>query len=137
MQITNLAKYKASWRNWWQGLQPKWRLLDDGTFSQEAPNTINEWEGLLQGGHNGFFVIIVAFSWWVKEGELDMELKEVLDDITWVVRCMADMPVLPDQLIGGKHAQEDEPDSSIKKKSVRSFSISSQANGKNVRRKMT
>jgi len=53
--------------------------------------------------------------------------------ITWVVRCMADMPASsPDQLIGGKHAQEDEPDTSIKKRYVLSFSISSQANGANV-----
>jgi hypothetical protein len=65
--------------------------------------------------------------------EVDDDTLAHLADITWVVRCMADMPASsPDQLIGGKHAQEDEPDTSIKKRYVLSFSISSQANGANV-----
>jgi hypothetical protein len=99
LQITNLAKYKASWQNWWQGLQPKWRLLDNGTFLQEVPDTVEDWGGLLQGGPNGFFVIVVAFSWWVKEGEVDdMELHNALDDIIWVVRTSGDPNFVPIRL---------------------------------------
>jgi len=40
----------------------------------------------------------------------DLGLHNALYDITWVVGCMADMPTP-----GGKHAQEDELDSSVKK----------------------
>jgi hypothetical protein len=78
-----------------------------------VPDTGEEWEGLRHGGLNGFFVVILAFSWWVgaMEGEVDdTGLHDALDDVTWVVNCMADMaPTTPD---GGKRAQEDEPDTS-------------------------
>lgn len=96
-----------------------------------------EWKGLRQGGPNGFFVVILAFSWWVKamDGKVDdMGLHDALDDLTWVVKCMADVPATPDQSIGGKRAQEDlnEPDTSIKKRYALSFPITSQANGANA-----
>lgn len=134
-KITNLAKYKASWLNWWHGLQPKWRLLDDGTFLQEKPDMGEEWEGLRRGGPNGFFIIVLAFAWWVEamDGKVDdAGLDDALDDITWVVRCMADMPTVPSQLIGGKRAQEDGPTASLKKRYVLSLPITSQANGTNI-----
>jgi len=124
-------KYKASWQTWWQGLQPKWRLLEDGTFLQEVPDTGEEWEALRQGGPNGFFVIVLAFGWLVEAMDRELEdrgLLDALDDIMWVVRCMADMPVMPSQLIGEKRAREDEPETSMKKRYVRSFLITSHAN---------
>lgn len=103
-------------------MQPKWRALDNGAFLQKAPDTIKEWEGLVQGGPNGFFIIVVAFSWWAKKGGVDdLEIREALDDIIWVLRSIADKSALPDQLIGEKHPQEDEPVMSIRKKYVFSF----------------
>ena len=48
---------------------------------------------------------------------------------------MADMPAMPDPSIGRKHAQEDEPDTSLtskKKWYILLFPITSQANGTNV-----
>jgi hypothetical protein len=72
-------------------------------------------------------MIVLALSWWVEVmgGKVDnAELCEVVDDITWLVWCMADMPVTPGQLIG-KHTQEDEPDTSVKKWYILSLSISS------------
>ena len=126
--ITNLNKYKASWQSWWRGLQPEWHLLDDGTFLQQDMG--EQWVNLRQGGPNGFFLIVLAFAWWVKamDGKVDdLGLHNALYDITWVVGCMANMPTP-----GGKHAQEDELDSSVKKWYILSFSITSQANGANV-----
>ncbi|KAN0107118.1 hypothetical protein V8E52_010478 [Russula decolorans] len=116
-KITNIVKYKASWQTWWQGLQPKWRLLKDGTFLQKVPDTDEEWEALQRGGPNGFFIIVLAFAWWAEEakGKNDTGLLNALDDMTWVIRRMADMPATPSQLMGAKHALEDEPDSSKKK----------------------
>ncbi|KAN0123214.1 hypothetical protein V8E52_003167 [Russula decolorans] len=116
-KITNIVKYKASWQTWWQGLQPKWRLLKDGTFLQKVPDTDEEWEALQRGGPNGFFIIVLAFAWWAEEakGKNDTGLLNVLDDMTWVIRRMSDMPATPSQLMGAKHALEDEPDSSKKK----------------------
>lgn len=93
------------------------------------PDTGEEWKGLRRGGPNGFFVVIVAFSWWVEamKGKVDdMGLRNALDDLTWVVRCMADMTEAQ-----GKRAQEDS-DSSVKKRYVPSFPITFQANRANV-----
>ena len=84
-RITNLPKYKASWQKWWHGLQPKWHQLEDGTFLQEVPNAGEEWEGLWQGGPNGFFMVISSLSWWVKaaNGKADdIGLHDTMDDIT-------------------------------------------------------
>ena len=81
-----------SWQKWWLGLQPSWRVLDDGTLLQEVPDTGEQWVSLRQSGPNGFIMVILALSWWVDMmgGEVDdRELHEVLDDVTWVVRCMA------------------------------------------------
>jgi hypothetical protein len=69
-----------------------------------------EWDTLRRGGPNGFFIVILAFSWWVEamDGRVgDAELRDALDDVIWVVRCMDDVPAMPDQLIGGKRAQEE------------------------------
>jgi len=77
----------------------------------------------------------LAFSWWVEamDGRVDdMGLHNGLDDLTWVVQCMADMPAMPDPTTGEKHTQEDEPDTLIKKWHVLSFLITSQANGANI-----
>lgn len=136
-KITNLAKYKASWQNWWHGLQPKWRLREDGIFLQEVPDVGEDWGGLRRGGPNGFFIIVLAFAWWVEaaDGKADdAGLDDALDDITWVARCMADMPTVPNQLIGAKHTRDDElTTSTMKRYALRvSFHITSQANGVNM-----
>jgi hypothetical protein len=51
-------------------------------------------------------------------------LCEAIDDVAWVVWCMADTPAMPSQLIG-KHTQENELDTSVKKWYILSFSITS------------
>ena len=132
-KVTNHTKYKALWQKWWRGLQPKWRPLDDGTFLQEVPDIDEEWKDLRRGGPGGFIVIVLAFSWFVKAtdaGTDDVELHKLhneVDDITWVLNCMADMSAA-DQLVGGKRGLVGVSDTSGKKRCVLSFSISSQAN---------
>ena len=77
----------------------------------------------------------MAFAWWVETagGNIDdTGLLNALDDVTWVVRCMADMLTMPSQLIGNKHAQEDNPDTSTTKRCVFSFLITSHADVVNV-----
>ena len=88
-------EYLVSYQKWWWGLQPEWRRLDDGTLKQEVPDTGEDWEGLRQGGRNGFFMVILAFSWLVEMANGDVDdvgLHGTLDDVLWVVKCMADMP---------------------------------------------
>lgn len=80
-----------------------------------------DWGGLRRGGPNGFFIIVLAFAWWVEatDGKVgDAGLDDALDDITWVARCMADMPAMPGQLIGEKHTRVDEPTISTRKRYV-------------------
>ena len=130
-KITGVYKYKKAWYSWWRGLQPAWRLLKSGALSQEVPDTGEEWDSLRRGGPNGFFMIIMAFSWWVEAmgGVDDEELCDTLDDIIWVLQSMADMP---EQLIGEKHALENEPKNSRSKRYVFSFPITLQTDGAHV-----
>ena len=55
----------------------------------------------------------------------DMELRDALDDMMWVVRRMTDMPATP---VGGKRAKEYEADTQMKKRYVLSLPNTSQAN---------
>lgn len=94
-------------------MQPKWRLLEDGTLLRKLPDTGEEWDTLRQGGPNGFFTIILAFSWWIKAVDDDTGLCDALDhldDLKWVVTCITDMSPIPGPMIGRKRAQQDEPD---------------------------
>lgn len=109
-KISDPDKYKASWQNWWQGLQPQWRLLNDGTFLQKVPDIGEEWEALRRGGPNGFFMVVLAFSWAMDSVD-NGGLCDALEDLKWVIGCMADIS----PLIGEKHVQKDEPDTSRKR----------------------
>jgi hypothetical protein len=64
-------------------------------------------------------MVLLALSWWVEavDGSVDdAGLHDALDDVTWVVKRMADMPEMPDRVQVGKRAQEGEPDTSTKKR---------------------
>jgi hypothetical protein len=105
-KLTNLLDYTTSWQKWWRELQPKWRLLADGTLSREVPNEGEEWEMIYRGGANGFFMIVLTLSWWVAalDGHVDEELRNVLDDITWVVGHLVDLPAMTGECTGEKRA---------------------------------
>jgi hypothetical protein len=117
-KISNPAEYLASCQNWWMALQPQWRQLnEDGCFYQEVPETVEERETLRllrRGGPNGFFIVILAFSWCVEamDGKLvdSPGLRDTLNDLIWVVKCMANMP-----------DPEDDPDTPTTKQYVLSF----------------
>jgi hypothetical protein len=124
-KIDDIFKYKTSWQSWWRELQPQWRHLEDGTYLQVVPESGEEWKALRRGGYNGFFIIVMAFSWWVEamDGDTDdTEVCSALEDLTWVARCMADMPAISGPLAGGKRAQSDEPYASTKRQRYFIFS---------------
>ena len=93
-----------------------------------------DWEGLRRGSQNGFFMVILAFSWWVETMDGDTGLHDTLYDVLWVMKCMADMPASPDQPIEGKRAHV-EAGGPIKKRCVFLFPITSQANRTDVTRR--
>ncbi len=80
-----------------------------------------QWESLRRGGTNGFFMIVLALSWWVGAMGGIVDDPGLLDDVTWVVRCMTDTPAMPSQSIGRKRTLENEPDTSIRKWDIPSF----------------
>lgn len=87
---------------------------------QEVPDIGEKWEALQRGGPNGFFMIVLAFAWWVEAMDGDMDdagLRDALDDITWVSNCIAaSIPPMANQLIGQKRARDDRSDTSTRKR---------------------
>ena len=124
-KLTNLVDYGKTWWSWWRGLQPKWRLLPDGTLAREGPDTIVDWEKTCRGGTNGFFVIVLTLSWWVDalDGRVDdEELLGALDEVMWVVDCMIKSCGAAGGPGGEKHSLEDKiSEVPAKKRYVRQF----------------
>lgn len=74
---------------WWNGFQPSWRHLPDGTLSQDVPSG-EKWGSVRKGGSAGLYTVIIAISWWVaavnaESGAEDGGLWTAVDDITWVL----------------------------------------------------
>lgn len=114
-KIEDLSQYRLSWQSWWWSLQPKWQQLSDGTVSRDVPDMVEQWEGLCQGGSNGLFMVVLALAWWateLSEGSDDNELFAAIDDITWVMQCMASLLNAGREAGGVKRARVDDADSS-------------------------
>ena len=122
----NVTKYKASWQSWWNGLQPKWRVLEDGSLLREvSPHTGEEWNSLQKSGPCGFFLLVIRFSWWMNamHGKVDdVELCSALNDLMWVVKCMTATHNPRIHQVEGKWVREGEPNTSGKRWYVLSFS---------------
>ena len=113
-KIDDLSLYRLLWQSWWWSLQPKWRQLSDGTVSRDMPDTLEQWEGLCQGGSNRLFMVVLALAWWATElSEVsdDDELCAAIDDATWVMQCMASSLKAGREGGGVKRARVDDADS--------------------------
>ncbi|KAH9887554.1 hypothetical protein C8Q73DRAFT_617778, partial [Cubamyces lactineus] len=63
--IRNVAQYGAEWELWWHALQPEMRLGEAGELQRpEALAEGDSWSVLRRGGPNGFFLVLLALSWW-------------------------------------------------------------------------
>ena len=47
---------------WWAGIQPEWRLDDDGTLVPER--LVGDWEPLRRPGTNGITSVMAALFYW-------------------------------------------------------------------------
>lgn len=77
---------------WWTHLQPEWRKGSDGTLVR-SEDLEEEWPELMKAGKNGFILIILALSWWLKGAVYLNDRAEcfsVLEDVSWVLRQMVD-----------------------------------------------
>lgn len=91
--LTDLRLFGASWKAWWQGLQPDWRQASWPPSQVQVAETQDEWEGLDKGGRNGIFVVVLTLSWWwssaVDAGTSMDEVKVAVEDVRWVMGVMA------------------------------------------------
>jgi hypothetical protein len=92
-RIENVPTIKATefavqWRKWWTAMQPEWRLTDHiWPLLREAP-AMADWSGLLCGGANGLFLIILTLSWWAQAAQNDPSQEDffsAVDDVLWVM----------------------------------------------------
>lgn len=75
-------------------LQPGWRKDDVRSLVtlvlfRDVPEGEN-WQGLRKGGTVGFYVVVMALSWWIKaqQTERDAEAWSSVDDLLWVLQQM-------------------------------------------------
>ncbi|KAI0323432.1 hypothetical protein GY45DRAFT_1214498, partial [Cubamyces sp. BRFM 1775] len=63
--IGGITVYGAEWALWWRALQPDGRLDAEGELQriEETEGGIS-WSVLRRGGPNGFFLVLLALSWW-------------------------------------------------------------------------
>ena len=114
-KIEDLSQYRPSWQSWWWSLQPEWRQLSEGTVSRDMPDSLEQWEGLCQGGSNGLFMVVLALAWWATElSEVsdDDELCAAIDDVTWVMQSMASLLKAGREAGGVKRARANSVDGS-------------------------
>lgn len=84
-KIENVPLYAAAWMSWWTELQPRSRKdLKRSVAASE------NWDALQKGTVNGFFVVLLALSWWVKaENREDKKMLEfAMKDVFWVLETM-------------------------------------------------
>ena len=65
-----IVGYTKEWWNWWCGLQPSFRGRNPQSLSCEVMEDCN-WDSLMKGGQNGFFVILLALYWWYLAVDFD------------------------------------------------------------------
>ncbi|KAK7017447.1 hypothetical protein R3P38DRAFT_2785216 [Favolaschia claudopus] len=62
--------YSKAWWQWWGGLQPTWRVVDEargGRFRRLAypeGGEVKNWESLRFPGHNGALSLVASLYWW-------------------------------------------------------------------------
>ena len=72
------------WREWWDILQPSWRL---NSFDQNC-STDADWQVLQRGGNNGIFIVIMCLSWWGKAITSPQNcdtFQAAVDEVAWVL----------------------------------------------------
>lgn len=78
--LEGVPRYAATLLSWWDSIQPAWRR-GDGSRPQaiyvnrnpDKDEDVDDWAELKKGGPNGFFIILLAFSWWGRSDEKDIQ----------------------------------------------------------------
>jgi hypothetical protein len=113
--VVKATEFAVEWREWWDTLQPSWRVGGSGTSQRDCPANA-DWKVLQRGGSNGIFIILMCLSWWSKVAT-SPKLREVFDtaveDVVWVFEhvCMS-IPISA----GSKRAADDSDTNSANKR---------------------
>jgi hypothetical protein len=89
-EVEDSGEFIDSWWKWWEGLQPAWRVAKGSGLglSQDAPDATESWKEIRKGGCNGFFMIVLALSWWLTQSGQNFANQTFLkafDDVNWVL----------------------------------------------------
>ena len=88
-----VQSYSQQWWLWWIGIQPPWRGSDRNSLARELPDGEIDWSATWKGGSNGFYVVLLALSWWFlgvkhNDGRGVSGCEHALDDVAWVLEQM-------------------------------------------------
>ena len=77
----SLSEYQDFWITWWTTIQPGWRQVDRWPFPQ-ASSTTSRWDGILLGGKDRLFIVIMSLMWWFIECMRVSEFTELRNTIS-------------------------------------------------------
>lgn len=89
--IESSSTFGSAWWVWWDALNPDWRNRVEGHLERVRMGTGAElWTDLVRPGKNGLLSIVACLWWWGKiKASDDAEWEEAVQDVLWVVRCLA------------------------------------------------
>ncbi|KAJ6450540.1 hypothetical protein C8R47DRAFT_1230230 [Mycena vitilis] len=89
--ITATPEQYGKWFwNWWRGMQPKARLIEDGVMSRASDIV---WDGIRDlSGKNGLLQVVMVLMWWGIKAHSDvasaadaMDWQLAMEDVRWVL----------------------------------------------------
>jgi hypothetical protein len=89
--IADRAAFSSSWRNWWNGIQPKWRQVsaDKGLLGPlSAAKGSDNLNALRKGGASGIVTVLIALKWWAPPGHDDKDWEAAVEDVTSCLQHM-------------------------------------------------
>jgi hypothetical protein len=83
-EIKDVDAFAQQVRVWWQDINPAWRKLSLPMAKKTGP-----WTFMDVPGQNGFLNVLICLKWWRERiDEESEEWKDMLEDISWVLRQM-------------------------------------------------
>ncbi|EIM90690.1 uncharacterized protein STEHIDRAFT_38735, partial [Stereum hirsutum FP-91666 SS1] len=65
--IKDVDAFEQSFKEWWSGMQPMWRIPRGKFWPLKRRNEEGErWASLMKGGPNGFVLVLISLVWWSK-----------------------------------------------------------------------
>jgi hypothetical protein len=96
--VKNVTKYSEKWYQWWDHLQPDWRVRDrEGNWLTGGDTTYggdNEWGALDKPGPNGCLSVVAGlYIWGVCQDQPDAVKQRwatAVQDVAWMLEGLAE-----------------------------------------------